>query len=134
MGEKMNWFKKKKVPFEWKYWMTLHAAWIELNWMEVELSWVELNWIELNSNSCKFKSTILLRFIWFESKFDYKGEMECKLVEKALKVYSWIWHWKAKTLKEHKFEERSFYASLFGNGLNKFQFGIVHMMTTTYET
>lgn len=94
----------------------------------------ELGWIELNSNSCKFKSTIWLRFIWFEFKFNYKREMECKLVEKALKVYSWIWHGKAKTLKEHKFEERSFNASLFGNGLNKFQFGIVHMMTTTYET
>jgi hypothetical protein len=121
--------------------MTLHATWIELNlnfgfldWIEMNGIWVELNWIELNSNSCKFKSTIWLRFIWFEFKFNYKREMECKLVEKALKVYSWIWHWKAKNLKEHKFEERSFNASLLGNGLNKLQFGIVHMMTTTFET
>ncbi len=115
-------------------WVELNGIWVELSWVELNGIWVELNWIELNSNSCKFKSTIWLRFIWFEFKFNYKREMECKLVEKALKIYSWIWHWKAKTLKEHKFEERSFNAFSFWNGLNKFQFGIVHMMTTTYET
>jgi hypothetical protein len=40
----------------------------------------------------------------------------------------------AKTLREQKFEERSFNAPLFWTGLNKFKFGIVHMMTTAYET
>jgi hypothetical protein len=28
---KKNWCCEDEVTFEWKYWMTLHAIWIELN-------------------------------------------------------------------------------------------------------
>jgi len=27
--KKMSWFCENYVPFDWKYWMTLHATWIE---------------------------------------------------------------------------------------------------------
>jgi len=58
---KMNWFQLL-FQFEWKYWMTLHANWneLEFNYIQIELNWIEffklnfnstifkLNWIELN--------------------------------------------------------------------------------------
>ncbi len=57
---KMNWSCENYVPFKSKYWMTLHATWIEvgfdsnliqilkfnLNWIKVSLNWVP---IQLNS-------------------------------------------------------------------------------------
>jgi hypothetical protein len=53
------------------------------------------------------------------------------LVEKVLKICWWTWCWKT-----HKAKKIFFYASLFENKLNIFQFGIVKMITskiTTYE-
>ncbi len=66
--KKLNWFCENKIPFDWNYWMTLHAT-----------------WIQYNSNWTKFNST---RF-----KFNWR-EMGCKMVEKVLKFYLWIWCWK----------------------------------------
>jgi hypothetical protein len=46
---KINWFYKNQVSFEWKYWMTMHAFWIEF-----ELnpnSKIQFKYIEWNSNS-----------------------------------------------------------------------------------
>jgi hypothetical protein len=39
-----------------------------------------------------------------------------------------------KTLKRHKFEKTIFHASSLGNGLHRFQFGIVQSTMTTYGT
>jgi hypothetical protein len=43
--EKMNWSFENYVPFKWKYWIMLHATWVELN---------------LNSNSNQFNSDKLI--------------------------------------------------------------------------
>jgi hypothetical protein len=39
--------------------------------------------------------------------------MGCTLVQKLLKICSWLWCWKTNTLKEHKSQETSFYEFLF---------------------
>jgi hypothetical protein len=39
--------------------------------------------------------------------------MGCTLVQKLLKICSWLWCWKKKTLKEHKSQKTSFYEFLF---------------------
>jgi hypothetical protein len=31
-------FEKIKFHFEWKYWMTLHATWIEFEWIQIQLN------------------------------------------------------------------------------------------------
>jgi hypothetical protein len=41
---------------------------------------------------------------------------------------------KNKILKMYRFKKTFFLASLFGNGVNIFQFKIVQMTITTYET
>jgi hypothetical protein len=41
---------------------------------------------------------------------------------------------KNKILKMYRFEKTFFLAFLFGNGVNIFQFKIVQMTITTYET
>ncbi len=62
----MNWFCENWVPFKWKYWMTLHANWIELelnsnsNSNQFNLDIIELNsnTLSYDWNSNKFNSTI----------------------------------------------------------------------------
>jgi hypothetical protein len=56
--------------------------------------------------------------------------MGCKLVEKVLEICSGIWCWEKKNFKKTDLKIRFFYASLLGNGLNKFQFGIVQPTTS----
>jgi hypothetical protein len=56
--KEMNDLKKIKIPFEWKYLMTLHTTWIEF---------------ELN----KFNSTIGLKF--------NRRKMKCKFVKNVWK-------------------------------------------------
>jgi hypothetical protein len=79
----MNLFYKNQVPFEWKYWMTLHAFWIqiELNWIESKfLNSIQI--IEWNSNS---NSTIEIKIElnWNEMQIDGEG-MENLLVNMVL--------------------------------------------------
>jgi hypothetical protein len=33
---KMNWVCENAIPFGWKYWMTLHALWIELKFNSIQ--------------------------------------------------------------------------------------------------
>jgi len=56
------------VPFEWKYWMTFHAIWLEFKFNSIK------NLIDFNPNSNGF------RFNKFELKF---------LIE-ILKIWNWI--------------------------------------------
>jgi len=56
--KKMNSFCGNQGPLEWKYWMTLHATWTELNSNTMNGIWVQFNnWIKIqfNSNSIKKK-------------------------------------------------------------------------------
>ncbi len=51
--KKFDFNVKVKFHFEWKYWMTLHANWIELNldWNEIlKLNSNTLSWIEFQLN------------------------------------------------------------------------------------
>jgi len=34
--KKMNWVCENEIPFGWKYWMTLHAPWIELKFNSIQ--------------------------------------------------------------------------------------------------
>jgi hypothetical protein len=56
----VNWWKEWidfveiKFAFEWKYWMTLYATWIEFRFNSIQLNYKFNNWIkiiEFNSNS-----------------------------------------------------------------------------------
>jgi hypothetical protein len=75
--KKLSWFCGNWIPFEWKYWMTLHATWIQIQ-LNVTQYYLDLESIELNSNSTKFNCR----------------KMGYKLVQKVLKIYSWLWRWK----------------------------------------
>jgi hypothetical protein len=77
-----------KFRFQWKYWMTLDANWIELNWNK-------LNGISIQL----FNSPVGWRFDLIEFKFNWR-QMGCKLVQKVLKICLWIWCWKKKRLQK----------------------------------
>jgi hypothetical protein len=74
----MNWFCENKISFEWKYWMTLHANWIEfiLNWIKILLEWIQIP--KFDSNSTKFNLTIGLKL-----------NMSCTALSRCIYVYNY---------------------------------------------
>jgi hypothetical protein len=66
---------KIKSHYEWKYWLTLHANWTELNfrfnWIGFTLNWIELKYIKWKLNPIQFNSIIGLRFNWIVLKFNF---------------------------------------------------------------
>ncbi len=42
---KMIWVCENQVSFKWKYWMILHATWIQI---QIQLKIIGLNWIQPN--------------------------------------------------------------------------------------
>ncbi len=53
--EKMNWFCENQVLFIWKYWMTLHATWIQFkkfNWISINLNSNEKNEMQIGTRMC----------------------------------------------------------------------------------
>jgi hypothetical protein len=42
--KKINWFFENYVPFKWKYWIMLHATWIELNSNSIESAVKDTSW------------------------------------------------------------------------------------------
>ncbi len=87
-----NQLMKKKELILWK----LHS-------IRMKILKFELNWIPIQLNSIQFNNQIKIQL----------KRNECKLVEKILKIWSWIWCWKRKPLKK-----APFHAFLFGDGLN----------------
>jgi len=88
-----------------------------MNWIELNtFSSIQLNWIQ----QFDFKLN------WIEFKINQR-KMGCKLVEKGMeiKIYSWTLCCKEKISKIYKYKKSHLHASLHGNGLNVFQFGIV---------
>jgi hypothetical protein len=75
-----KWWKKTEIKFHLN-----ENIECNLNWIKFKLNWFP---ISLNSNS-----TSGLIFNYAASKFNCK-KMECKLLEKLLKIFSWIWCWK----------------------------------------
>lgn len=71
--KKKDWFCENCIPFEWKYW--------------------NFNWIEFQFNYIQFNNQIKIQL----------KRNECKLVEKILKIWSWMWCWKRKPWKRHLF-------------------------------
>ncbi len=103
--------------------------WIEF--MEIKLrlkgniEWcIELNWIQiLKSNSIEYNSTpIQLNWIQNQSK---KNGMQIGGKGTEFRIYSWTWCCKEKLSKRYKYKKSHLHASLHGNGLNVFQFGMV---------
>ncbi len=71
---------------------------------------------------------------WTGFKLNWK-KMGWKFMKKVLKIYLWIWFWKKRIFKKTNFFEKTqFHASLFENGLKKFQFETIRGTTITYET
>jgi hypothetical protein len=66
---------KIKSHYEWKYWLTLHANWTELNfrfnWIGLTLNWIEFKYFKWNSNPIQFNSIIGLRFNWIVFQFNF---------------------------------------------------------------
>ncbi len=108
----INWSTDEKNGLNlWK----LSHIWKEI--LNDKLNWIEyifLNLIQLN--------TIQLNWIQNQSK---KNEMQIGGKGLEIKIYSWTWSCKKKLSKIYKYKKSHLHASLHGNGLNVFQFGIV---------
>jgi hypothetical protein len=87
--KKMIFCENHQVPFQWKYWMTLHAPWSEL----------KFNWLELNSNSFekKWDTKWWKRYWKFTCEYGVKKQIwkdtfSCLLFENGLnKFRTRIW-------------------------------------------
>jgi hypothetical protein len=81
----LNWFRINSLQFPKLIWSTLNGIWIPFNW------------IQLNSIASQFHSSIDLRM--------NKKQLGWKSMEKALKIFTWIWYWKQETLKGNEVEK-----------------------------
>jgi hypothetical protein len=87
--------------------MTLHATWIELNFDFHELNWNTLNGVQIPLNWIQ-----ILKLNWIQIHMEFKfnrTEMQCKLVNRVLKICLALLLFVHMVLKNNSFKNTLFH-------------------------